>query len=227
MRYFLASIIICTSQFTFSQETGFLKGFIVTNENDTLTGWVKNKHTLASAVLQDVRFRPTEKAKTEIYTPYQLRGFEAGKNRYVTIGYRESNGKMKKSFMEILTDGYLSFYQLEVNGVGGMRVARVLKKSDEEGFFSIIGEQDMSYIPSGGKDFKKRIVEYLADEPAICAKVNEGTLGRKNIVELVRQYNMLKYREGILAATTSRSQLGFINSSYKHIKGYFLTLVME
>lgn len=183
---FILCLIICFSNTGFSQEIGFMPGFIVTNSNDTIKGFVKNKNLAPYRILQNIKFKKTLEDKTQSYSPQELIGFQAGPNRYVSKDYKEKGLEgIQRSFMEIMVEGDLTYYELRVTGmgVGGEYVYKILQKRNDPFLFSVYGSK-----------WKERLVEYLYDEPAICKKIVDGDFTTDNIKKLTEAYNLLKFK---------------------------------
>jgi hypothetical protein len=167
----------------FGQETGYLTGFIVTNENDTIHGLVKNKNLAPYRILQDIKFKKDSDSKVEIYSPKDIKAFQAGPNSYVSKQYRENNA-YRTSFVEVLIEGDMNFYELRITGLGTGNeiIYQMLQRKNEDYLFSVYGE-----------NFKERLLDYMKNEQALSDQIKEGKYKRNNIEELVKEYNLTKY----------------------------------
>ncbi|WP_276372717.1 hypothetical protein [Chryseolinea sp. H1M3-3] len=174
---FLTFIIMTPS---FAQDTGYLHGYIVTNENDTILGLVKNKNFTPYRVLQDIKFKKEKSGEMETYAPKDLKSFQVGSSRYVSKKFGEDD----LSFFEVLIEGDLNYYELRVTGfgTGNETVYQMLQKKNEDAFFSVYGP-----------NFQERLLAYFADEPILSEKIKAGTYKRNNIDKLVKEYNLMKY----------------------------------
>lgn len=192
----------------FSQETGFLPGFIVTNTNDTIKGFVKNKNLAPYRILQNIKFKKTLEEKTQVYSPQELIGFQAGPSRYVSKEYKEEGlENVQRSFMEIMVEGDLNYYELRVTGmgVGNEYVYKILQKRGDPYLFSVYGPK-----------WKDRLIVYLNDEPAVCKKIEDGEFKIGNIDKLTEAYNLLKFKADETPYTGELKTVFFYNRFSKN-----------
>ncbi len=187
--FFLIAALIIHFK-TSAQETGFLEGLIVKNNGDTIRGLVKNKNLAPYRILKNVKFKPVNEGKTEVYSPNDLKGYETGANRYVSKLCRDYTGTWTKSFVEILVDGYLSLFELQetLMGVGNEIGYRMLQRKNDTTLFSV---NEFSVYE---KKYKERLLLYLKDEPALCNEIAGGKYPKSDIHDLVRDYNLLKFK---------------------------------
>ena len=189
MRYFQLLLFLFASTFCFtswSQETGYVKGYVVTIEGDTLAGLVKNKNATPYRVLIDIKFKRDEKSKVETFSPDRLKGFRIGTKQYVSKEVHLNSG-VEKLFVEVIIDGHLSYYELEYTGFGAGNISEyvILEKANEK--------TQLAYDEhSVAINFKKKMAEYLRDAPELVAKINNGTYTRKHVEAIVKEYNALK-----------------------------------
>ena len=189
MRGFQLLLFLFASTFCFtswSQETGYVKGYVVTIEGDTLTGLVKNKNTTPYRVLIDIKFKRDEKSKVETFSPDRLKGFRIGTKQYVSKEVHVHFG-VERLFVEVIVDGHLSYYALEYTGFGAGNISEyvILEKTNEK-------DQLVYDEHSVAINFKKKMAEYLKDAPELVAKINNGTYTRKHVEAIVKEYNTLK-----------------------------------
>ncbi|MBX7125700.1 MAG: hypothetical protein K1X47_08415 [Cyclobacteriaceae bacterium] len=166
-----------------AQETGFLEGFVVTNDGDTIPGFIKNKNAVPYRVLQDIKFKKDKDSKPIVYTREQLRGFHAGPNRYVKRVIIEESGERNPYFFEIMIDGPMRLYELHISLMGqGEMVYKILERRDNKEFFSVYGQ-----------DFRGRLADFVRDEPSLVDLVQKGRYNRTNFETLVNDYNVMKF----------------------------------
>jgi hypothetical protein len=186
MRHFIIIFLtILTSYSVKSQDTGFLKGYIITDKGDTLTGLIKNKNAVPYRVLPNIKFKQDENSKVTEYSPVQLKGFTIGQTRYLSNNFTRF-GETAKSFMELIIDDDLMLleYRETQFGTGGDLVYKVVqRKKDGSQYFFSTSSSDMTF------NFKTKISEYLKDNPTLCEKIKSGTYKKKHIIEIVKEYN--------------------------------------
>jgi len=85
---------------------------------------------------------------------------------------------MAKAYTD--TSSYLSYYEVQL-GRGLDYFYHVLQKKDDA--------DEVFYSDDAFQGFKKRVTKYLKDDPALCAKIENGIYKRGDIVKIVREYN--------------------------------------
>jgi hypothetical protein len=166
-----------------AQNTGFVAGYLVTNEGDTLRGMIKYRNEIPYRVLEKIKYRKTAEGKDTDYSPDQVRFFMLGNTLYVSK-LTSATGSPKKLFLETVISGYLSYYKFEYTESGaGNRTQYVIleKKGDRTQLFYILNSVDFS--------FKKEMTEYLKDAPPVCEKIIKGTYRQRHIEEITEAYN--------------------------------------
>ena len=175
-----------------------MPGYLVTNENDTIVGLVKNKNSVPYRILQNIKFKKDKSGDPQTYSPDELKGFQIGSDRYISIKYRKISSTAT-SFVHVLMDGDMSYYELRRTelGVGNEVIYQMLHKKGDDSLFSVYGI-----------NFQERLLAYLAGEPALMEKVKAGTYRRNNVDELVQEYNLMKHSPQ-QSKTTKRGAVNF------------------
>ncbi|MFM7430972.1 MAG: hypothetical protein ACKO1F_13865 [Flammeovirgaceae bacterium] len=104
-----------------SQEAGYQSGFIVTNQNDTIKGLIKNKNSVPYRILVDIKFKKNKDSEVEKFGPRQLKGFQIGSTKYKSL-ITDANGISETLFLEVVDEGKLNYYELEYTGLGAGNV---------------------------------------------------------------------------------------------------------
>lgn len=172
----------------FSQSPGYNNGFIVKNNNDTLYGLIKNRNLNPYFYsYTEIKFKTDEKAKVEIFTPDSVKAYTVGDSWFVT---KYLSQKKKLFFYEIIVEGYVSFYELKLKNFKNDVFYAVLSKQNDENELAF-AELDMFY------PFKKRMMEFFKDAPALCNKIRNGIYTQMDIEKIVREYNNLHRETGL------------------------------
>jgi|GEM_PF-7022511 hypothetical protein len=175
-------LLLCMPIIAFSQG-GYLPGYIIMNNGDSLHGLVKHINALPYQVLvREVKFRDEQTGKKSEFTPEQVKEFrtEEDTTRFIPLAVM---GDTSMDFVAVMAEGYLNYYQLqETTGPGRSNHYEIFqKKNDSLQFWYTAGD-----IFFG---FKKKITQYLSDDPALCAKIMNGTYKEKQILDIVKEYN--------------------------------------
>lgn len=186
-RLFISSLIILFSGSNLiAQDAGYLPGYVVFNNKDTLQGLVKYINQVPFRVLPDIKFRENKGAKTEKFTPNELLGYKAGDKIFHSLtlpGY--SNGE--KAFMELIIDGHVRLYEWQVTGFGAPQQGTGTSSSY---YLGKPGNRRVFDIDTG--KFKEAVSEYFGDHPEISEKIKTGVYKRRDIKVIVREYNRTK-----------------------------------
>jgi hypothetical protein len=181
--------IVITVVFTFlvpligkSQAGNYEYGFIVKNNNDTVHGLIKSRNLNPYFYsYTEIKFKTDEKANVEIFTPDSVKAYIVGDNWFVT---KYLSQKKKNFFYEVIVEGYVTFYELKLRSFQNDVFFAILKKQNEENELSF--EEINVLYP-----FKKRMMEFFKDAPALCNKIRNGIYTQMDIEKIVREYNKL------------------------------------
>ena len=184
----LLSTLILLSVFSsaMGQESGYLPGYIITNSNDTIGGQVKYINTIPFRILPDIKFKGVYdyNSKVKLYPPTAIRGYKAGEKIFHSLELPDGGEKM---FMELVIDGYLKLYMTSASAFG---VPQYGPSVTTHYYFLRKGETKLFDADKGR--FKQRVSEYLADDDWISTDIKNGNYKRKDIEQLVKDYNMAK-----------------------------------
>ncbi len=141
--------------------------YLVTSKGDTLFGQVR---PLTYGVDKKVQFTAEGKKKT-VYPMFQVRSF-----RYKDEIYKPVKGPEGYTFMKLVRSGYLSLYNYQLPNQASYDGSFLLRK-DGEG------------IDVPNLSFKKYMKNFLEDCPTIVGKIDNGDLGRKDLEQIIDEYN--------------------------------------
>lgn len=155
----LVLTILFQSSFLMAQD------YLITNKGDTLKGTIQfqlNGKIESALVKGSKRANISAVATQEVV----LKG-----KRYKPVQF---NGNVL--FMEIITDGYLSLLAFQPPNIMSYD-GRLLQKRDGK----------LLEVPN--LSFKKQMANYLIDYPDLSVKIQNEELGRKDLNEIIKQYN--------------------------------------
>jgi len=184
-------LFLMIPSFFFAQKD-FQNGYIVTNENDTLIGLVKDRKEPPFGKLYDkVIFKKGRKKKK--YGPNDIIAYKRGYNEFESLWIQDNaypfQGKYlsdpnygNKEFLKVIVKGYLSYYHWEFEDSESDYIDSIglYKREDEDSFARV------SQGIFGLK--KKSLAKYFIDYPDLASKIEYGEL--KDPVEIVRIYNL-------------------------------------
>jgi hypothetical protein len=86
----------------------FRPGCIITNNLDTVYGWINFKSNRINSV--KCEFKKDEKSEIETYSPYDIKSYLLTNSRFYVSKTINLNGLEKQVFLEYLVDGILDLY---------------------------------------------------------------------------------------------------------------------
>lgn len=170
---------------------GYKEGYIVTNEGDTLAGLIMNKNTSPYRVFEKIKFKKNKEGDVEELAPDALKSFKIGEEHYLSKLTNAGPGPSVKKFLKIIEERYLRYYELEYTRpatanttltIDNIISYAILQRPGEKLEF-IIQVNHMTF------DFKKRMAEYLKDDPIVSRKIKKGIYTRNEIGKMVKEYN--------------------------------------
>lgn len=154
----------------FSQ--GYESGYIVKANGDTIHGLVK--HPFGNAY--GVKFKDSGAIKQDISTKNVKAFYIGGEGAFrVIVWAYDSLPRM----VHVLIDGYLSCYEVQLGSSFVYNYHILEKKDGSQVWYS-------ADLFSGFKDITRG---FLADDTGLCEKIKEGKYGRKDILQIVEEYN--------------------------------------
>jgi hypothetical protein len=183
MKYILLLLTLISFYVASAQEVGYQNGFVITNENDTIRGLIKNRNSVPYRVLVDIKFKKDKDSKVEMFEPHQLKGFQIGTTKYKSLT-TSANEISERLFLEVIIEGKLNYYELEYSGLGaGNSTYYVILQLNGKKEQLTYSKRDMLF------SFKNKITEYLSDNAVLCEKIRSGFYKKKDIEKIVKEYN--------------------------------------
>lgn len=146
--------------------SGQAQDYVLTTRGDTLRG---NISFQLIGKLESVLIKAT---KRETLPATQVREVWMKGKQYIPVQFNESI-----LFMQVMTNGYLSLLAFQPPAIMSYD-GRLLQKRDGA----------KVEVPSLG--FKKVMAKFLSDAPAVAERIQADELERKDLDEIIRQYNV-------------------------------------
>lgn len=153
--------------FSFLSSTAFAQDYVVTHRNDTLRGKIKMYN---SGVDRKVQVSTADKKKTSVPV-FQVKSITLDNNIYHPV--KRASGY---EFMKLVKSGYLSIYAYQMPS-----------QSTFDGM--LLTKRDGTSLEVPNLNFKKSMKKYLEECPETAAKIDDGTLARKDLHLIVDHYN--------------------------------------
>jgi hypothetical protein len=141
--------------------------YVVTTSGDTLKGKVK---PLNYGPEKKVQVTDLQKKKTTI-SLFKTRAFVFNGETFHPV--RSEKGY---SYMKLVKEGYISIYAYQLEN-----------QASYDGVYLVRRDGKNMEVPN--LSFKKIMTKYLSDCPSVAEKVDDGTLGRKELSAIIDNYN--------------------------------------
>lgn len=177
----LVSIVFIQKIFS---QTDFRKGFIVTNELDTINGYIDYRE--GSRKYKICAFKLSKNQNVKSYSPNDIIAYRFLNDTYfVAKKITGDDGMQESVFFEVLVKGKVTLYKYQ----GAFYVEKEDKK-----FHKLINKRLI--VEQGGKEFYKNSNKYigiltilLTDCKNIKGKINKLLLSEKELTKLIEFYN--------------------------------------
>lgn len=180
----LTFLILSVSSYG-QKKTGFRPGAIITNSNDTISGYVKNINLMPARVLINIKFKQTKKSKTHIYPPTELKGFLSDDRVYHSIKLPGNSDNSR--FFELLLDGYLKLYLLEASVIGVPDYGPTTSSN-----YYLYKEGDKDLFNINFNKLNSTLSEYLKDDKDLSERIRSGEFKKNELGEIIMRYNYAK-----------------------------------
>jgi len=185
-----SSVLVCLCLLLVTFSSGFGQDYVVTIKGDTLRGKVK---TVMFGPDKKVMVTGADKKKTTV-SLFQTKAYSLKGETYHPV-----KGDKGYTFMKLIKPGYLSLYGFQLENQTSFDGLYLLKK-------------DGHGVEVPNLTFRKTMTKFLSDSPEVTAKIEDGTLGKKELDEIIDSYN--NYIE-----SKSKSQQQAIAIKKEQLKG--------
>jgi hypothetical protein len=141
--------------------------YLVTTSGDTLKGTIK---IMNYGPEKKVQVSDAQKNKTMI-SLFKTKSFS-----YKGETYQPVRGEKGYAYMKLKKEGYLSLYAFQLEN-----------QSTYDGLYLVKRDGKNAEVPN--LSFKKIMMKYLSDCQDVTAKIEDGTLGRKELDQIIDRYN--------------------------------------
>ncbi len=180
--FFCLIFLLCFTEL--KSQTDFRPGYVITNENDTLHGYIDYRGSARNAKKCD--FKKDEQSETKEFNPGEIKGY-----RFIDSKYYISKeaGKGYFLFLEFLVNGMADLYYY----FDGENSHYFIEKSDGQ-MFELSNDQEQ--FSANGHQYVRESKSYIgylkyafSDCPQILAKIDNTEFGMKPLVNLTKKYH--------------------------------------
>ncbi|MCF8372356.1 MAG: hypothetical protein K9H64_12080 [Bacteroidales bacterium] len=187
--YFLCIMFLFISaEKSFSQKRNYKEGFYISLENDTIYGYLKQKHSMY------LFFRDADGHKKK-FTPSKIKGFDIGGKEYKSCYLKDFE---LMYFLAVKEKGTISLFQYEdindhnLNGQYGLigGIAEGSFRGRVSGYYiKNMNDNTLNSVPSANNLFAKFIKIHFSAINIIVEKVELGEISIDDVEEIVAKYN--------------------------------------
>lgn len=178
------------SGWVYAQSKGFVAGYILTKNGDTLNGFIKDRYPEPFVSLYDkLRFRQKEKSRTKKFSPDAILGYGFANEHYISMRLREESNFFKFRYY---TDATAPKVFLRVQKrTPKLWYLEQLYLDDDNAYLDTIpffykpGSRELVRVTQGIFGFKKkRLMAYFYDCPAVVQALSKEKVELQGILEL-------------------------------------------
>lgn len=180
-------------------------GFVITNDNDTLYGYLLLKNKISNQGKLFFFNSMDSEEPIEKYKPGDIKAYKVANRFYETVKFSPANTVRKYTFLLLVVDGPVKVYKsyfddkerikIDEDDIWNSKID--LHFSESELKNNVIGkresEKNFELFDSVGylMNFKKKMSEYLSDCPEIAKKIAKKEEGYQwiNLEDIIREYN--------------------------------------
>lgn len=181
-----------------SAQSSFWLGQIITNNNDTVVGYIDTKSE--SGLFRECRFKTKDNSPVSTYTPETIKAFSIGVSApRKFVGATYSSVSSEVVFLEILSEGNLNLYYYNEGGV-----KYFVQRKGETAIHSLPYQRTERYVDNGYSK-RMKIIEtvchmdtlkmLMKDKPALYADIEMiQSPERNSLIVLVNKYNSKSFQ---------------------------------
>ena len=165
----------------------YTPGYIVLSEGDTLHGQVS--YVVSNNFYKSVlKFKSEEFDKKLKFNPYEVTAFNISDREFHSIRVSDG-GFVGKVWMELIIDGPLKLYKNHISDIYIGSVTNYSKLPVKSIHTYLVKENEEKAFNIDWGRFKKTVSKYLKDDPEISEKIKSETYVKKDIEQIVIEYN--------------------------------------
>jgi len=200
--YFIASAFLLSSILAIHAQSNYSHGYIITSNNDTVTGWIDYRTDKMNAMACKFKQNLTDEEK--VYLPGEITGYrftDAGKF-YISKSVTTDDGTPHTVFLEYMLEGIMNLYYYCEASDSNYSEYYFFENENGE-LISVTKMPDKVLTEENGKlrkleDLKyQRLLSYIFRncEP-VKKKASKVQFTQKNMIDLTKDYHNLVCKSG-------------------------------
>lgn len=186
-KIWLLFILSLSTFYIYGQEK---EGYIITNNNDTIKGYIAFKGTMNNCLECSFRENATDKITT--YLPGDIQGYKFVPGKYYITREIDMDGTPKKVFMEWLIKGKVSILIYTHSAVN----MRYFVEQSNGALHELSNTEQKKIIDNteyiiDKKEYIGTLKNDLIDCPEMFPKIENAKLNSQSLISIVKQYHTL------------------------------------
>lgn len=193
-KYLLFGMILLQSLIIATGQKGFKPGYIITNDFDTIRGFIKQKSNVQNSKSCD--FIRAENQAVETYLPNDLKAYRIENSKFYWSKEVEIDSVRQRVFLEYLIDGIVDLYYYKDVGKEYYFIEKDAKliQLSNEGSLVTVKEKDGSretektYFKNSNQ--YQNILKYLfQDSPEVLKEIPNTSFDYKPLINITEDYH--------------------------------------
>jgi hypothetical protein len=193
-RYFLLIIFLQISLTTFGQK-GFDPGYVITNNFDTVRGFIKIKPNDLNS--KSCEFMKSGDQNPKTYSPEDIRSYRIGNRKYYVSKEVVIDSVMQKVFLEYLVNGIADLYYLKLPEKEYFFIDKgnlMTELSNEGKNISVVvdankfNEREVTYYKPSNQ-YKRMLKVLFQDSPEIMKKIDNTNFEYRSLINITVDYH--------------------------------------
>lgn len=176
-KIYLVVILLVAAFHASHAQYGYIKGYVVTNTNDTLYGEVKDRTAMPNILFERIKFKPDNGGKKTSFGASQIKAYKKGDDFFESISCFLDTAV----FVKVVNDGFLTLYKYEYGtfeNTSGFGCTFLLKKQDSPCVLELTQGE-----------FKNQLLDYFSDCSAVRDEIKEKGVNTDQLADIVTTYN--------------------------------------
>jgi len=187
-KYFCSILLLFFSQILYAQ---FKEGYIITNNNDTITGFIDFKGSAQNTI--NCNFKRSLNDTIEPFTPGEIKAYRFTDSKYFTTNQILINDTLTPVFMEWLIMGKANVLCYTSSGLN----VRYFLKADNDSLIELKNSTAFRNVSGtkyeiDKKEYVGQLKYQFSDQPSLFEDIDNTSLTAKSLIKISRKYHNLK-----------------------------------
>lgn len=175
--------LLCNSQ--------FIEGYIITNDDKTINGYINFKGSINNSDKCEFRFQP--EGEIHVYKPGEVKAFRFNDSKYFSSMEISVNNEPKTVFLEWLIKGLVSILEYSPS----VSERRYFLLTEDNSIIELTNStknvtKDGTTYEINNQEYKNTLSFYLRDCPTLKPNIETSMLSSKSLINVAKEYHVKK-----------------------------------